>query len=818
MLLAVPVVLVPASAESISIGADDTTVTADGVTYNVLRTAEDFKAITGNNNYIFANDIDLAGAVIDGSNASLIKGWSGVLEGNGHSLTGYSIINANGTGLINCLNGEVVTIRNLTVGSEAAPISALSTGNGATGIVIGGVNNNGGVTFENCTVWGNMDESVADGALYSKAQKGLFVGKVDKASPDSVLTFVNCTANGVVKGNNKIGGFLACNYSAATLIFTNCTNNAAVSGRQFVGGFVGIVQAKGPSSFESCVNNGAVDGITLDAGDTDPTGDATGGFIGKNTGDSTIKLCTNNGTVVGNATKTGTLVGLQSEGAQLTVIIPAGTTINADYCGKVDEDTPAPIVYDYTVTPIETVDDLKAIKASGSYTLVADDLVLTEKLTLNVEGLDVTLALNGMTLTGQLEFTGAGSVSLSGGTLANEAAGATLTVAAGTTVTMSNVNVTAADLAVSVAGSLTWAKGSITSSGDGIAFTGAAVATLSELNASAEGSALVGDGEGTAEMAVTVSSGVYASKTGDAAVWESLGKLTVVAGEFTGAAEAAGLRQTTGEVTVNGGTFGGQDALAFSAADAAILATVNGGTFKGTRAAVAVAGNNDSYTVTITDGSFDSDGDIFFNDSSNAAVAATGGEFSKEFAEEFVGQYYVLTQNAESGLYEVVYHTCDYTDMPWEYMNTGSHKQACKICGETKTEAHDWSDEVDNGDGTHSRVCSVCNGKSSPMEHEMEYVDNGDGTHSATCPDCGLVDSGEYVFDTATSLGDGRHEKICSVCGASVIEACVEQDGKCATCGAEIDGGCGSSISVGLLALIPMISAPLFFIKKKKEQ
>ena len=89
-LLAVPVVLVPASAESISIGADDTTVTADGVTYNVLRTAEDFKAITGNNNYIFANDIDLAGAVIDGSNASLIKGF--VQAKVGHDGGDYGVI------------------------------------------------------------------------------------------------------------------------------------------------------------------------------------------------------------------------------------------------------------------------------------------------------------------------------------------------------------------------------------------------------------------------------------------------------------------------------------------------------------------------------------------------------------------------------------------------------------------------------------------------------------------------------------------------------------------------------------------------------
>lgn len=810
--------LTASAAEQVTIGATDTTVTLDGVTYNVIRTADEFKAITGANNYILANDINLAGTEIKGAQSSLISSWSGTLDGNGYSLTGYSITGANNSGLIDLYFSEQhVKISNLTVGSAASPIVITTAGNGGVGAIAGCMRYNSTLVLENCTVYvdmSNLDNGTKD---TEKGQKGAFVGSINKSdAAECSIDFINCKAYGSVSGKNKIGGFLGCNYNTATVTFQNCESHVNVTGLQFVGGYIGIVQAKGVSVFESCASNAALVCSTDSASDYGQVG----GFIGKNTGNCTFKLCTNNSTITGGVDGVkGSYLGIQDDG-KLFFVLAENETLPNNYCGQLDKDTIVTTTY-FTQIVISTVDELKAIAASGSYVL-AENLTLTEGVTLNVAGLDVELDMNGLTVNGALTVSGAGKLTLSNGTLKSETADAALTVASGATVALNNAVAEGKDVALAAEGTLSVLNTTVTAEGNAIVCKGSCNVSLEKVTATAGANAIVSTADnGNADMSVTVKSGTYTSTAADAVAWGGKGSLTVDGGTFTGAADHAAVAQTNGAVTVTAGTLTGKDAIKTDAASntASIALTVTGGALEGTRSALCCAGNHATYSITVQGGTLKGSSDgALYNDNSNAKIVVSGGAFDEEITAEYCEEYYVSVLNSETNLYEVVYHTCDYTDVAWEYMNSGSHSKACKICGEKVTEAHAWAGYTDNGDGTHSKVCSVCNSKSTSIsEHTATYTDNGDGTHTATCSGCDMNAVSSHNT-TVTALNDGTHKSVCSDCASETVEACSVSDGVCTVCGAKTaeDGGCASAMGMGAFAIMLMLAVPALTVRKRK--
>ena len=234
--------------------------------YTLIRTADDLKN-AAEGNYRLANDIDLGGQELTVAFATL----GGVLDGNGHSITGFSLkLESNNVGLL-LLRGEL-TVRNLTVGSPDAPVAVSGGTSGAGGDAFAGVllrntSNSGrayNVTFENVHIWGDV---AANGA-----HVGGFIGQVSGAA----VRFTNCTMNGelraaVGKTSTGAAGFIGSLTGSGSVLFEQCINNAAVTRTDTnsdacSAGFIGFVNTTGSVSVTVCINNGAVSGLKLVGG------------------------------------------------------------------------------------------------------------------------------------------------------------------------------------------------------------------------------------------------------------------------------------------------------------------------------------------------------------------------------------------------------------------------------------------------------------------------------------------------------------------------------------------------------------------------
>ena len=109
-----PLSAVALTATPLEIPAEVETWERDGVTYTVLRAPEDFSKIVDGGNYILAADVDFGGKETD-----YLISLSGtvLLEGNCHSITGYTLKGEGDVATFNVKTGAGLTIRNLTLGS-----------------------------------------------------------------------------------------------------------------------------------------------------------------------------------------------------------------------------------------------------------------------------------------------------------------------------------------------------------------------------------------------------------------------------------------------------------------------------------------------------------------------------------------------------------------------------------------------------------------------------------------------------------------------------------------------------------------------------
>ena len=292
---------------------------ANSVKYIVIRDADDFKAMTGNANYILASDIDLGGLKMTTQSSGVVSTWeSGIFDGNGKTIFNYEVA-GNATGLFWFAKENVtVTIKNTTFGKDSAKVTGGGTGNGGNAAVVGKFQKAVTMNFINCVAYVDF-ESV-------KAGNAAFVGMVQIANMS--INFTDCKAYGEISGYNKTGAFIANNDKTGnTFSFTNCENHVDVSGTTQVGGFIGFSgKASTTITFTGCKNFGNVSASTA--------GTQVGGFVGSmiNGASATFTNCENTGTLTATDSFVGSFAGQVASSGDFTI---SSTDTDFNYNGLI---------------------------------------------------------------------------------------------------------------------------------------------------------------------------------------------------------------------------------------------------------------------------------------------------------------------------------------------------------------------------------------------------------------------------------------------------------------------------------------------------
>ena len=134
----------------------------------------------------------------------------------------------------------------------------------------------------------------------------------------------------------------------------------------------------------------------------------------------------------------------------------------------------------------------------------------------------------------------------------------------------------------------------------------------------------------------------------------------------------------------------------------------------------------------------------------------------------------------------------DYTDVEWTQADENNHERTCTVCGQTATEAHNWTWKIDTPadcghDGTKHQECTVCGATkdegtsiSATGEHtygDWAYADAEN--HARTCTVCGqtayeahdVIVKGAGDADCTNEGYTG--DEFCSVCGAKLSEGTI---------------------------------------------
>lgn len=224
-------------------------------------------------------DIDLSNYAY-GSGWEPIPSFQGVLDGNGHKITGLVInrINTDNVGLFG--STYRATIKNLTVEGSI-------TGNNCVGGIVGRtLSSNYDTEYENVHFHGTIN-----GNNYVGGIAGSDSPSVGYSSSGPGIEYNKCGFSGTITGKDYLGGIVG---RAASKI-SNSSSIITVSGTQYVGGICGDIAGR---SIEDCYTS--VD-ISASSG-------FVGGISGNGTG-SDIKRCSVNGKIVALGDKVGGIIG-----------------------------------------------------------------------------------------------------------------------------------------------------------------------------------------------------------------------------------------------------------------------------------------------------------------------------------------------------------------------------------------------------------------------------------------------------------------------------------------------------------------------------
>lgn len=843
-------VLMLALSSSLTAFAADDVVSIGGKTYIKVSTAEEFEKMNGSNNYVLANDIDFGGKVYSKHVVPAL--FTGILNGNGHSIHNFSISSAEGrVGIFNMefrtdasgnltmteklddsgnivtdtATGEPVmeavtaegctfTVQNLTVGREGAPVTAQTsyTQSAQIGIIAGYVADANVINLTNVTVYGEVTSA--------GQQAGGFFGRIMTNRQLMPSTFTNCKFYGKVdcSGANA-AGFVG--YSANPINFIGCENHgniSAIGTFNNVGGFVGVsYSAKYCTlSFNGCTNYGKISGVNC-----------VGGFTGKAQYSLNFTNCVNNGEVGGRGTHIGGFAAFEQNmtdylnGVTVTLTgcvnnakISSSTTTNTSMGGLVGT------VYDHALIVSCINNGNVAVEGSGSLSGgsyvggIMGNFLPHEVGERNIEewgenvhyenfkkGEKFTVSISKCINNGDVDYMTGGSGSTAG-----------------------------------ILGGTIWERGD-----KGIDCT--VIVDSCTNNGNITDRSTSGSSNRVAGIV-----GRYAKADGIMKITNCLNAGTVKGTEYDTVGGILGY--TNAEVNcaddANAELGEGVSPIVRLIRNCLNLGKLLKG--EGTQDTYAIGRNykkdngtlENCYTVSALaegDAPDAQDGDetevdpneynLVFGEGTAVIVTAAqlesgevayalGEAFGQKLGEEklpIVGGNAVV-KNSSGVIYNKI-HDHDFTGSEYAKLNAGSHVRVCNICTEQISEAHVYETASDCGDGTHVKKCKHCGYESSAQAHTCdEYTDNGDGTHSGTCKACGASVSGEHEFDKGE----------CELCGVSEEQAKADAESAAANGSSGEDGadgeksGCGSSVAIGSVAIVCVLGTAFVFKNKNGEK
>lgn len=248
--------------------------------YTAISTADQLKAIVPGTNYYLENDIVVTSAT--GGWAPIAEFHSGVLDGNGHKISGINFTGKcsgaqwpKSAGLFLVLRSNAV-VKNLTV--EGTLIEATGGSNPSEIGGIAAAASGKGILFENVTSKFSITSLISNGFV------GGFVGCItlftdNEVETPSEVTIKNCVNNGNISSTNgHAGGFVGTSYGNLTI--EDSINNGKITDALYVGGFLGFINGSAEplrkTTLTNCINKGDVNS-TLP---TDLGWPSAGGFIG----------------------------------------------------------------------------------------------------------------------------------------------------------------------------------------------------------------------------------------------------------------------------------------------------------------------------------------------------------------------------------------------------------------------------------------------------------------------------------------------------------------------------------------------------------
>ncbi len=248
----------------------------DGVTYSVVTNEEDFiTALQGGKNIMLGADIALSDKNFAQGRSFGIKPGI-IIDGAGYTLS-YDKVRT--TALFNFNNGEktsigTITIRNISFGSKAAPITI----NGTDGlfkytndlgceivmenvnfyIVKNAVKANSGAIFAKVGTIVHFRDCVLDVEMTDVTAGSLHGGWIGEVVSPAQVEFENCTTVGTVTAPGGAAGFVGQN-TTGLVRFTNCKNFTNVTAPLYVAGFVANMGAGADVTYATdCINYGCL--------------------------------------------------------------------------------------------------------------------------------------------------------------------------------------------------------------------------------------------------------------------------------------------------------------------------------------------------------------------------------------------------------------------------------------------------------------------------------------------------------------------------------------------------------------------------------
>lgn len=266
---------------------------------------------------VLLSDVDMTGVESYLPVGTAESPFEGVFDGQGFAVKNIAfktdVTSHLTAGIFGALKG---TVRNLTVGSEGDVWTI--TGKCSAGTSVAGVAATAleGAVIEKCTNNVSFDFQAEDA-------KDVLASIAGIAADASGLTVTECTNNADVHvknlvntGNGGKGLQLAgiVGYARASSAIASCINNGDLSAAAGRGG--GIVGTLDNSTVKNCTNNGTIedDKFGQHAGNDSAYGyKRMGGLVGGTSGTTSVEDCTNNGTVITHiGCRTGGFVGHNS--------------------------------------------------------------------------------------------------------------------------------------------------------------------------------------------------------------------------------------------------------------------------------------------------------------------------------------------------------------------------------------------------------------------------------------------------------------------------------------------------------------------------